>query len=114
MIYIASPYSSPIEQVREDNAYQAGAFAAHCFNRGHVVYSPIASWHWVAMEHKLKTDFDSFRRLNYSILRHCTEFWILQLDGWDTSTGVTEESIMANSLYIPRRHFDGDNFQEVV
>jgi len=114
MIYIGSPYSSPASSVRDDRAYQAGAFAAHCAQKGLVVYCPIASWHHIAKEHSLPKDFYFWRHLNLNILRHCTEMWVLRLDGWDESVGLTGEMDFAQEVGITIRHFDGDNFQEVV
>ena len=114
MIYIASPYSSPIKSEREDRAYQVGAFAAHCVKRGHVVYCPIAAWHHLAVEHKLPGDACFWERLNRRILRHCFEMWVLKLDGYDDSEGVNAEIIFAKALGITLRYFDGDNFAEVI
>ncbi len=114
MIYIASPYSSPIDSEREDRAYQAGAFAAQCANHGHVVYCPIASWHHLAKEHGMPKDFEFWGHLNLNILRHCAEFWVLRLDGWDESVGLTAEMGFAQEVGMTVRHFCGDNFQEII
>ena len=114
LIYIASPYSSPIHAVREDRAYQVAAFAAHCFNRGLIVYCPIASWHWVAQEHSLPTDAKAYERLNFQFSRAAQETYILKLDGWEESKGVMQELIWAKLFNHTIRYFDGDNFAEVL
>ena len=114
MIYIGSPYSSPAPSVRDDRAYQVGAFAAHCAQKGLIVYCPIASWHHLAQEHALPRDFAFWRPFCLGILRFSTQLWVLRLDGWDESSGLTTEMDFAQELKITTRHFDGDNFQEVV
>ncbi len=114
MIYIGSPYSDPSPLVRNDRAYRVGAFAASCAKKGLVVYCPIASWHHLAKEHGLPSDFQFWKRLNFGILRHCTEMYVLCLAGWNKSIGLTGEIELARNLYIPVRHFDGETFLEVL
>ena len=113
MIYIGSPYSDPDHLVREDRATQVERFAARYVQRGHVIYCPIASWHHVAQKFTLPTDHQFWQQLNIGILRLASEMWVLRLDGWDYSIGLTKEMDMARDLYIPIFHFDGRTFERV-
>ena len=113
MKYIGSPYSDPSKEVRAVRAYKVGKFASYCIMRGHVVYCPITSWHHLAEEHNLSTDFQFWKRLNFQILRFASEMWVLRLDGWVRSVGLAGEMEMAGDLFIPIIHFDGITFERV-
>lgn len=113
MIYIASPYSHTNQRVREDRAYQVGVFAATQARLGHIVYSPIASWHHLAVEHKLPEDFEFWRRLNLHFLAQARELWVLCLNGVELSKGVRAEEDFARSLHMLIRYFHGETFQEL-
>lgn len=113
MIYIASPYSHPDPTVMDIRADVVGHFAVHCFRAGNKVYCPIASWHHLAMEYRLDGSYETWRGLNMAFLRHASELWILHLEGWDKSRGVSEELQIATALNIPVRHFEDDGFEEI-
>ena len=70
--------------------------------------------HHLAREHNMVKEKEFWRRLSLGILRHCDALWVLRLDGWDESIMLTEEMDFATDFRIVTRHFDGDNFQEVV
>ena len=114
MIYIGSPYSDPDPRIRDARAYHAGAFAVACVKQGYEVYYPIASWHHLAKEHELPTDFQFWRQLNIGILRHCEEMFVLRLEGWEKSVGLAGEMQTAYDLFIPLRRFHGDTFREML
>ena len=111
MIYVGSPYSDPDHLVRADRAFHVARFAAQYVRRGHVIYSPIASWHHVAEQFTLLKDFQFWKQLNFGILRLASEMWVLELDGWAKSVGLNGEMDMALDLYIPIVHCDGKTFE---
>lgn len=107
LIYLASPYSAsgPAAEDLQDLRWRAVCkFAAHAAVMGHSVQSPIAHWHPIAVAHQLPTHADFWKFTNAQLLRHCSELWVLTLDGWDSSVGVKWEMELATSLYIPIRY----------
>ena len=103
MIYLASPYSHEDPAVMAERAEAVAACAAHFVRAGEKLYCPIAAWHWVALNHDLPKDWPTWRAVDFEFLRHCNEFWVLMLDGWKDSRGVTEEIDLAGHIGLPVR-----------
>jgi hypothetical protein len=97
MIYLASPYSNP------DPTIRGARFVAVCRATGALlaagahVLSPIASSHTIALYCNLPAEFDFWAALDHDIIDRCDEVWVLCLDGWDSSVGVTNECEYARS-----------------
>ena len=101
-IYLASPYSSPEQQVREARFNAACEAAARIMAQGDLVFSPIAHSHVLAEKYQLPMDFDYWQAWCLSFLRHwATHFVILEIPGWETSVGVRAERILAADLGLP-------------
>lgn len=100
LIYLASPYTHPDQDVRQQRYDQVCQAAANYILSSDVfVYSPIA--HTAAIERKMDGDFVEFsywQEFDYRMIRHCDEFWVLRLDGWKESVGVTAEIKYAKSI----------------
>lgn len=99
-IYLASPYSSPDEVVRQQRFELAAAFTAEQLRRGVNIYSPIVHNHDLAVRYDLPKEFDFWQRHNYALLAKASELWVLTLAGYDKSRGVTAEVAMADQLGI--------------
>lgn len=110
MIYLASPYSHKDPAVMAERAEAVAAAAAHFMRQGHIIYCPIAAWHWVALRHDLPKDWPTWRKLDFGFVRHAREVWVLALDGWDTSVGVTAEREMAVLLGLPVKRVSPDDY----
>lgn len=93
MIYLASPYSHPDELIRRTRFLLAEEFVAKHFPEH--IYSPIVHYHELAIRHSLPTDFETWRRINFDMIRRADEFWILDIPGWEDSKGVTGETKFA-------------------
>ena len=113
MIYVGSPYSDPDHLGRADRAFHVARFAAQYIKKGNILYVPIASWHHIAEQFTLPTDFKFWQQLNFGMLRFASEMWVLRLDGWTKSVGLAGEMDMARDLYIPIVHFDGKTFERI-
>ncbi len=113
MIYVGCPYSDPDHLVRADRAAEVSRFVAQYVRKGHILYSPIASWHHIAEKYTLPKDFQFWKQLDFQILRFASEMWVLRLDGWPKSVGLAGEMDMARDLYIPIVHFNRDTFKRV-
>ena len=70
MIYVGSPYSDLDHLVREERAFQVSRFVAEYIKKGHILYSPIASWHHIAVKFTLPTDCQFWNELNFGIPKH--------------------------------------------
>ena len=98
MIYLASPYSSPHEEVREARYKEALSFvASHLENS--FVYSPIVYYHQVAKYNKSATDAETWRRQNHDALALAEKVYVLVIDGTEHSEGVIAEVHLACVLF---------------
>lgn len=102
MIYLASPYSHPDKDIREQNYIKVTKKAAELVSKGLVVVSPITYGHTLLDYKEMPTDWEFWNNFCLSILRHCDELWVYKMDGWNRSRGVAEEIEFAvkNNLHI--------------
>ena len=100
MIYLASPYSSPDPAVREARFKAACQAAAGLLLYGKLVFSPIAHSHPLTA-YGLGGGFEDWCTWNTWFISRCEELWVLMLDGWKESTGVTAETAIARALGKP-------------
>lgn len=108
MLYIASPYSSPIEGAQELRYREARNFVRRCLGEGLAAYSPIVYCHPLAQEFQLPGDAAFWHNFNMAMLRKAEAVFLLQLPGWDTSKGVAMELRMAKLLNIEVQAFSPD------
>lgn len=120
MIYIASPYSSPlvapVKQQTELLRYQQVLkFAAFILSTGGPpAFSPIVYGHTLASSNAvIGTDHKYWHRFNMDMLRRCEAIFALHLLGFDQSKGVKMELEVAKVLDIPVIHYAAD-FSEMV
>lgn len=105
-VYLASPYSSgkvsksmtanlgsePTRQaIMKERARLVREATATLMERGVNAYSPIAHGHDLPVSRNLVTSDEFWRPFNEDEIDRSDEVWVLMLDGWDTSTGVTRE-----------------------
>ncbi len=93
IIYLASPYSHPDAAVRHKRYEDVCRVTAQLIAKGHVVYSPIAHSHPVAafLDPDLLMDHKFWMTQCLPILNVCDELWVLELDGFEKSKGVSAE-----------------------
>jgi hypothetical protein len=97
MIYLASPYSHPDSDVREQRFEAACAAAAALMRAGHRVFSPIAHGHPLT-RHSVPGDWTFWEPHARWHLERCDEVVVLMLDGWNESAGVLSEIAIAGEL----------------
>jgi len=107
MIYLASPYSSPDESLREARYHEVMRFVEWCLTRGNVgvPFSPILYCHPLAERYELPTSAEWWYALNDEWLTFATQVWLLDLPGWETSVGVRHELTFASERGIPMHIF---------
>lgn len=103
MIYLASPYSHPDSEVREERFRSVVRATALLLRVGEIVYSPICHSHPIAELEDLPGDFAFWERHAVHMLRRSHSLVVLALDGYESSVGVRREIEIAEQLDIPRQ-----------
>ena len=102
-IYLASPYNSENVGVKLIRHLCAESATAYIIEAGFSVYSPIVHMHFMAVNYNL-TDRIPWHHINRPLLESCSELWILMIDGWQESVGLTGEILLARELGKPERY----------
>lgn len=116
LIYLASPYSSDNGTTINRRVTATQQATAKLIEQGNLIFSPIVHSHPIA-------DLVSFSPINTAkamsgwtaydeaIIDKCDEVWVLMLDGWDKSRGVSHEIAYAFANKKPMRSV---SFPELV
>jgi len=91
LIYLASPYSHADQAVVLQRFEKVCQVAASLMSRGHLIFSPIAHTHPIAMAGKLETHWDFWQRYDRAMLDACGSLWVLMLPDWGMSVGIANE-----------------------
>lgn len=108
IIYVASPYSSPIISAQEHRFLKVRRFTIHLLNNGLVPFSPIVYAHEMATAGGMKTDAATWLHFNSDMLRHSEACFVYCLPGWKESKGVIHEIKQCKAMLIPLQFFDED------
>lgn len=108
MIYLASPYSTPIPSVLLDRVAAATQFTAQCIQQGLPVWSPIVYYHPFAKALGLPGDAGFWHSMNMPFLRKAEVVFALRLMGWEQSKGMRVELNAAKLLGIQVVHYGPD------
>ena len=103
LIYLASPYSSHDDAIRDGRFEAACRESAILMREGVHIYSPIAHTHPIAMRGNLPTGWEFWESYDRVMIAACAEVWVLTIDGWDTSRGVAAEMRIAGEMGKPVR-----------
>lgn len=105
MIYLASPYSHELAEVREQRYWTVCYAAAKFMAEGHHIFSPIAHTHGICLQGKSQNfGFEFWKVFDEEMIRLCDEFWILQMDGWEQSKGMKAETAYAYEIGKPVKY----------
>ena len=101
-IYLATPYTHPDPNVRENRFYRASECANRLMQEGYNVYSPITHGHLIGAIGGLPGDFDFWQEHCLSFIRHWADRVIVLVQpGWQESKGVAAEIAEAQALGLP-------------
>lgn len=100
MIYLASPYTYPNAQVREERFEIVRRVTMDMLALGLPVFSPITYCHQFATEFDHGTSAEVWWNFNREMLKKADIFVVLLLDGWSTSSGVQQERALASMRHI--------------
>jgi hypothetical protein len=118
LIYLASPYTSPFQDIIERRVRQVRDATAKFIEQGHLIFSPIINSHPIV-------DLVSFSALNAegamtpwmeydkAMIDRSDEVWVLCLQGWELSRGVSEEVLHALNQGKTVRYFDYPRLREI-
>ena len=98
LVYLATPYSHPNPDVREERFRAVNKAAADLMRSGLHIYSPISHTHPIAMAGDLPLGWDYWQAYDRAILSACCKLIVLKLDGWKDSKGVAGEIAIAHEL----------------
>jgi len=101
MIYLASPYSHPDSNIRQQRYMAAERATAKLLQKGEMIYSPIVHCHWLAHRYEMPTDYNFWANYNHHMLALAESIYVLILDGWRESKGVAGEIEFAKIASIP-------------
>lgn len=102
MIYLASVYSLNADKALMERRYKFALHHAVKYTLRDVpVFSPIVHSHPMSIEYDMPTTFDFWRDLDYKYLDSSEALWVLMMDGWEDSKGVTAEIAYAKSKGLP-------------
>jgi hypothetical protein len=112
MIYLASPYTHPLEEIRAHRYVAVHKYTSLLMQRGATVFSPIVYGHQFRLlgpqviPHTFWIDF------NYTILKACKECRVLKLRGWEQSAGIHAEIAYAFDNDITLTFVEEKEWQE--
>lgn len=109
LIYLAIPYTHPSEEVRNYRLHLVSNLAGQLMNEGHIVFSPISHGYQIAKIHDIPTDWEYWEKSCKAFVSRSTKVIVVMADGWETSTGVTEEVKLAKELGIPIEYYSVDD-----
>jgi hypothetical protein len=106
LIYLASPYSHADTRIRDGRFHAVCHAAARLMREGHLIFSPIAHCHPIAMSGQMPTSYDYWHRYNHAQCEAAAELWVLCLSGWDASAGVKGEIAYMEQLGRPVKYIE--------
>jgi hypothetical protein len=106
VIYVASPYSSPIVGAPLLRFQKVRRFTIHLINQGQVPFSPIVYCHEMCAAGGIRTDAGTWFEFNSNMLRIAEAMFVYCLPGWQDSKGVRIELQQPKAVRIPVAYFD--------
>jgi hypothetical protein len=109
MIYLASPYSHPDPQVREERYQRALEALRYLHMRQYHAFSPIVHNHpMVKLAAGMGVGWESWHVFDLWFVDRCDAMIVFEIAGWEVSVGVEAEMERARERNIPIAHWSGD------
>ncbi len=100
IIYLACPYSHPDRNVRIARFEAVNLVAGRLMREGHTVFSPISQNHPIAEACELPLGWEYWQNFDVAFLSFAEKLFVLTVDGWGESRGVTAEIQIAKEKGI--------------
>lgn len=115
LIYLAVPFTHPDRAVMEDRFKRVNAVAAKLMAQNKHVFSPISHTYPIALAGELPHGWDYWEAYDTVMISRCTLLYVLMLDGWKESKGVTGEIKIAKKFDVPVVYINEDmEIQSIV
>jgi uncharacterized protein DUF1937 len=98
--YLASPYSHSDPRVVADRYLEAQKCFVWLLRQKIWTYSPIIHCHDLCQRFGLPCDAAFWWEYNREMLKSASKIYVLLLDGWQESRGVSEELVFADAANI--------------
>lgn len=116
VVYLASPYShedSVVRQHRFEEVCKLHAELLRQYGETTTFIGPIAMSHPVSTLGGLSdTSWNFWAEHDKALINKCDELWVIKMDGWERSTGVSAEIAYARELLIPISYVDPKDYHE--
>lgn len=101
-VYLATPYSDPDPGIRNKRFLAVNKVAGELMVQGNLVFSPISHTHPIALAGDLPKGWEFWKDYDFTFINDwADEVYVLTLDGWEDSIGVTAEIKLAEALGKP-------------
>lgn len=90
-IYLAGPYSHTHKDIEAMRRIMLTYVATKLAVAGITVFSPITQSHEQEKTDLMKGDYETWKKTDRKMVEKMDELWVLILDGWQQSKGVTDE-----------------------
>lgn len=90
-IYLASPFASDNTRIRKVRFQKTVDATVRLIEKGHVVFSPIVHNFTLTLKSSLEMGFEQWRAFDLQMIDAALAVWVLNIDGWAESGGVTYE-----------------------
>lgn len=110
LLYLASPYTpkgvflseDQKQRIKHERFVEVCKVAAEYMKREYEVFCPIAHSHPIEFHGMDKPESEAFwLKQDFAILERCQALVVVQLPGWEKSSGVAKEMAFATKLGIP-------------
>ena len=105
MIYFASPFTDPDQQVERQRYISVRNATAHLLSCNYPVFSPIVYGYEMHIHNGLSGSMEFWKEFNASMLRRSTVMYVLMLPGYEQSTGILWEAQQCYKFEIPIRYY---------
>lgn len=113
MIAIVGPYGHADETIKQMRAKTIADACIKLLAHGKVGISPLA--YGLGLRHvassELPDNYQNWDHFCRTLVSACSEVYVLNLEGWDTSTGVADEIKTAHSRKMPVYLVDKDTLK---
>jgi hypothetical protein len=106
-IYVASPYSSPDREIERRRYADVMKFMTWLITENPFnppPYSPILHCHDWADQHDLPKDARFWRCMNLGMLNKASKLFVLRLEGWGDSNGVSMEIQFVTKIVMVKNY----------
>lgn len=91
MIFLSSPYTHVDKKIQQERYDKVAEIAAKLTSNGEHAFSPIIYGLELCKYKDMPTDFKFWGDFCMNFLKRCDKMYVLQFDGWESSTGVQAE-----------------------